>query len=129
MTPPSQQPIDASIQQLRTDLNGKVIGADDPGYDEARSVFLSGFDRRRPAAVVHVADSDDVSRVVSVAREAASSSRCGVAATAPPVTARPTEGWSSTCRGCGGWTSMPASLVRGPDSMPLGAAQFEGSVR
>jgi FAD/FMN-containing dehydrogenase len=69
VTPPTQQPIDASIQQLRADLNGEVIGPDDPAYDDARSVFLSGFNRRRPAAVVHVADSNDVSRVVSVARE------------------------------------------------------------
>jgi FAD/FMN-containing dehydrogenase len=69
VTPPSQQPIDTSIQQLRADLNGEVIGPDDPSYDEARSVFLTGFNRRRPAAVVQVADSNDVSRVVSVARE------------------------------------------------------------
>ena len=69
MTPPSQQPIDASIQQLRADLNGDVIAPDDPSYDEARSVFLTGFNRRRPAAVVRVTDSNDVSRVVSVARE------------------------------------------------------------
>ena len=45
-----------------------MIGPDDPGYDEARTVFLGGIDRR-PAVVVRVADAADVSRVISLARE------------------------------------------------------------
>jgi FAD/FMN-containing dehydrogenase len=57
-----------SIPQLRADLSGAVIAPGDPGYDEARAVFLTGFDRR-PAAIVQVADDADVSRVVSIARE------------------------------------------------------------
>jgi len=53
---------------LRADLNGNVIAPDDPGYDEARGVFFTGFDRR-PAAIARVADASDVSRVVDLARE------------------------------------------------------------
>jgi FAD/FMN-containing dehydrogenase len=57
-----------SIPDLRSDLNGEVIGPDDAAYDEARQVFFTGFDRR-PAAVVRVAGADDVARVVTLARE------------------------------------------------------------
>jgi FAD/FMN-containing dehydrogenase len=59
---------DIPISDLRADLNGKVIAPDDPGYDDARGVFVTGFDRR-PAAIVRVADASDVSRVVTLARE------------------------------------------------------------
>ena len=57
-----------SIPQLRAAFNGRVIAPDDPGYDEARTVFYGGIDRH-PAAIVRVADETDVSRVVSLARE------------------------------------------------------------
>jgi FAD/FMN-containing dehydrogenase len=60
--------VNTPISDLRASLNGKVIAPDDPGYDDARGVFFSGFDRR-PAAVVRVADASDVSRVVRLARE------------------------------------------------------------
>jgi FAD/FMN-containing dehydrogenase len=59
---------DIAISNLRADLNGNVIGPDDPEYDDARSVFFTGFDRR-PAAIVRVADASDVSQVVNLARE------------------------------------------------------------
>ena len=59
---------DIPISDLRAELNGKVITPDDPGYDDARRVFFTGFDRR-PAAIVRVADASDVSRVVNLARE------------------------------------------------------------
>jgi FAD/FMN-containing dehydrogenase len=59
---------DSPISSLRADLDGRVIAPDDPGYDDARRVFFTGFDRR-PAAVVRVADASDVSRVVRLARE------------------------------------------------------------
>ena len=59
---------DISIADLRASLNGNVIGADDPGYDDARRVVFTGFDRR-PAAIVRAADASDVSRVVTLARE------------------------------------------------------------
>jgi FAD/FMN-containing dehydrogenase len=57
-----------SISRLRKDIAGRVIRPEDPGYDEARTVFYGGFDRR-PAAIVRVADERDVSRTVSFARE------------------------------------------------------------
>jgi hypothetical protein len=57
-----------SLTQLRDALTGRVIGPDDAGYDDARTVFLGGIDRR-PAVTVRVADATDVSRVVSLARE------------------------------------------------------------
>jgi FAD/FMN-containing dehydrogenase len=59
---------DIPISSLRADLDGRVIAPDDPRYDDARGVFFTGFDRR-PAAVVRVADTSDVSRVVDLARE------------------------------------------------------------
>ena len=60
--------IEIPISSLRARLNGTVIGPDEPGYDDARGVFFTGFDRR-PAAIVRVADASDVARVVAVARE------------------------------------------------------------
>jgi len=58
-----------SIPRLRAMLNGRVIAPEDDGYDQARTVFYGGFDRR-PAVIVRAADSSDVSRVVLLAREA-----------------------------------------------------------
>ena len=59
---------DIPISGLRAALDGRVIAPEDPGYDDARGVFFTGFDRR-PAAVVRVADASDVSRVIRLARE------------------------------------------------------------
>lgn len=61
-------PMIVSIPELRSTFKGPVIGPDDPGYDEARTVFPGGIDRR-PAVIIRVADADDVSRVVALARE------------------------------------------------------------
>jgi FAD/FMN-containing dehydrogenase len=58
-----------ALADLRATLRGQVIGLDDPGYDEARTVFLGGIDRR-PAVIVRAADAGDVARVVTLAREA-----------------------------------------------------------
>ncbi len=57
-----------SIPQLRAALNGRVIAPDDARYDEARTVFYGGIDRR-PAVIVRVVDETDISHVVSLARE------------------------------------------------------------
>jgi FAD/FMN-containing dehydrogenase len=65
-TPQQSQGI--SIPDLRSDLEGEVIGPDDAAYDEARQVFFKGVDRR-PAAVARVAGANDVARVVTFARE------------------------------------------------------------
>ena len=47
---------------------GEVIGPDDAGYDDARTVFMRAVDRR-PAAIVRPADAAEVAAVVSLARE------------------------------------------------------------
>ncbi len=54
--------------QLRNSVTGTVIGPGDADYDHARTVSPGGIDRR-PAAVVRVADSADVARVLAVARD------------------------------------------------------------
>jgi FAD/FMN-containing dehydrogenase len=50
------------------DLTGRVIRAGDADYDKARASFYGGNDLR-PAAIVRVANANDVSRVIDFARE------------------------------------------------------------
>jgi hypothetical protein len=57
-----------SIPDLRAEFDGRVIAPDDVGYDEARTVFPGGIDRR-PAVIIRPADAAEVARVVSIARE------------------------------------------------------------
>src|ERR671918_2829225 len=57
-----------SIQDLRAGLKGRVIAPGDPDYDEARSVFVGGVDRR-PALIARPADAADIARVITSARE------------------------------------------------------------
>jgi FAD/FMN-containing dehydrogenase len=64
--PTTSSPI--SIAALRAALKGQVITPDDAGYDEARTVFYGGIDRR-PALIVRVANDADVAYVVSLARD------------------------------------------------------------
>jgi len=60
--------IDAkAIADLRSAVRGRVIAPADADYDAARTIFYGGIDRR-PGAIIRVADSDDVRRVISVAR-------------------------------------------------------------
>ena len=59
---------DLHMSDLRAGLHGTVVGPDDAGYDDARRVFFTGFDRR-PALIVRAADAADVARVVTLARE------------------------------------------------------------
>ncbi len=68
LTSPETNPTTISIPELRAALNGRVIAPDDAGYDEARTVFYGGIDRR-PAVIIRVASAADVSQVVSLARE------------------------------------------------------------
>jgi FAD/FMN-containing dehydrogenase len=56
-----------SVPELRAILSGRVIAPGDADYDEARTAFYGGFDRR-PAVIVRVADAREVSRLISVAR-------------------------------------------------------------
>jgi FAD/FMN-containing dehydrogenase len=58
----------SSATVLADQIKGRVIGPDDPDYDEARTVFYGNIDRR-PAMIARVADADDVARVIGVARE------------------------------------------------------------
>jgi FAD/FMN-containing dehydrogenase len=53
---------------LRAQLTGAVIGPEDPGYDEARAVFLRSIDRR-PAAIVQPRDTAEAAAVVALAAE------------------------------------------------------------
>ena len=62
------RPSAVSIPELRAAVRGRVIAPGDPEYDTARSLFYGGMDRH-PAALVRVADSADVSRVVTLARD------------------------------------------------------------
>ena len=47
-----------------TGVAGRVITPDDPDYDNTRTVFYGGIDKR-PSAIVRVANVDDVRRVIS----------------------------------------------------------------
>jgi FAD/FMN-containing dehydrogenase len=57
-----------SIADLKSRFRGRVIAPGDADYDAARQVIYGGIDRH-PAVIVRVADADDVSSVVSLARE------------------------------------------------------------
>ena len=67
MTAPST-PATISRSTLESVLDGTVIGPDDSGYDNARTVFSGAIDRR-PALIARVANATDVAHVVSVARD------------------------------------------------------------
>src|SRR5262245_41858117 len=58
----------SAIAALQADIEGSVIAPDDPRYDEARTIFLGGFDRR-PAAIARPRHASDVGRVIAIARE------------------------------------------------------------
>jgi FAD/FMN-containing dehydrogenase len=58
----------ASIEQLRAELDGRVITPEDGSYEQARAVFYGSIDRR-PAVIVRPADAAGVARIVSIARE------------------------------------------------------------
>jgi FAD/FMN-containing dehydrogenase len=57
-----------SIPELRAVFNGRVIAPDEAGYDEARTVFYGGIDRR-PAAIVRTVNASEVARAVLLARQ------------------------------------------------------------
>jgi len=58
----------APVGELRGSVRGRVITPGEEDYDEARTLFYGGMDRR-PAAVVRVADAGDVARVIAFARD------------------------------------------------------------
>jgi len=57
-----------STAQLSDQITGRVIAPDDADYDRARRVFAAAVDRR-PAVIVRAADTDDIARVIGMARE------------------------------------------------------------
>ena len=65
---PSSPTATLSIPDLRAAVDGRVIAPDDEGYDEARTVVMGSIDRR-PLVIVRPANADDVSHVVTLARE------------------------------------------------------------
>jgi FAD/FMN-containing dehydrogenase len=66
------------IDRLRADVRGTVITPDDATYDAARTVVPGNVDGH-PAAIVRVADADDVATVIAFARESGAelAVRCG----------------------------------------------------
>ena len=65
----SQITTEPQIEELRAGLTGRVITPADADYDQVRGIMAGGFDLR-PAAVVRVAGTDDVARVIRFARDA-----------------------------------------------------------
>lgn len=57
-----------SIPELRAAFSGRVIGPDDPEYEQARMVHNGAVDRR-PAVIIRPADATEVARVISLARD------------------------------------------------------------
>jgi FAD/FMN-containing dehydrogenase len=57
-----------AIPNLRAELRGRAIVPGDGDYDQARAIFLGGFDKH-PALIVQAADAADVARIVTFARE------------------------------------------------------------
>ena len=56
------------IESVRVALDGRVITPEDEGYEHARAVFYGSVDKR-PAVIARPADTAEVARVVSLARE------------------------------------------------------------
>jgi len=57
-----------STENLRSSIQSEVIAPGDSAYEEARKVFSGTIDRK-PAAIVRVQNSDDISRVVLFAKD------------------------------------------------------------
>jgi hypothetical protein len=108
------QTASSDLELLRSSLTGRVTGPEDPEYDEARRVWNADIDRR-PAAVAHCLDANDVAKALAFAKERrlqvsvrsgahnmsgaavvdGGSSWTSVASTRSPSTRRPSEpGWA-----------------------------------
>jgi FAD/FMN-containing dehydrogenase len=59
---------DTEVDGLAARLEGEILTAEDPGYDEARAVW-NGMIDRRPDLIVRCAGADDVSAAVGFARD------------------------------------------------------------
>ncbi|GAA2456729.1 FAD-binding oxidoreductase [Actinomadura vinacea] len=58
---------DEAATRLRPRLSGRTLLPDDPGYEEARTLFNSMIDRR-PAVIAQCADPTDVARAIEFGR-------------------------------------------------------------
>jgi FAD/FMN-containing dehydrogenase len=58
---------DSARQELGARFGGEIVGAGDPRYDEARTVYNAMIDRR-PALVAYCASADDVAETIAFAR-------------------------------------------------------------
>ncbi|WP_369257318.1 FAD-binding protein [Streptomyces sp. R35] len=58
----------AALAALRADLTGEVFAPDDPGYDDARTIFNAMIDKR-PAVIARCESEAEVARSVRFARE------------------------------------------------------------
>ena len=56
-----------SLDALREQVRGEVIGTDDPGYDEARKVYNAMIDKR-PEVVIRASSAADVIHAINLAR-------------------------------------------------------------
>ncbi len=68
MASTSEQVRSTPVDELRAQLAGELITAEDPSYDEARRVVFKGIDKR-PLAVARAAGTEDVAAVVNAARD------------------------------------------------------------
>ena len=57
-----------ALAQLRANLTGRLIRPGEAEYDQARTVFAGGIDRR-PAVIVRAADAGDVAHAIVLARQ------------------------------------------------------------
>ena len=69
MASTAEQVRESTVNELRAQLTGELITAENPSYDEARQVVFKGIDKR-PLAVARVAGAEDVAAVVDAARDA-----------------------------------------------------------
>lgn len=58
----------AVVGELRDQVRGETITAEDPAYDEARRVYNAMIERR-PLVIVRCAGTDDVVAAVNFARD------------------------------------------------------------
>ena len=58
----------ATTTRLPADITGAVIAPDHPDYEKARTVLYGGLDKR-PAAILRVADTDDIIAAIAHARD------------------------------------------------------------
>ncbi|HST14711.1 MAG TPA: FAD-binding oxidoreductase [Gaiellaceae bacterium] len=123
-----------SIDALRAQLEGAVIGPDDSDYDAARRVVLPSIDRR-PAAVVRPVDADEVSHVVSLVRETGvelavrggghsyaghSTSEGGIVLDLRELTALELDPGERVVRAAGGLTSGDVTTAAGAHGLAVG---------